>query len=273
VDAWNERFGPLLPRGLRVVKTAALPGEEDAEKHAARLGKVALDHPVLQPFTGQAVEGLTGAHFYRYMLLEADSTSRGTPLEVLAEYEDGPPALVAAHRGRGRVVLFTSTVDRDWGDLAIRTSFLPLMQRLSSYLAGSLEQRESMRVPLGQSVPLKTEKDRAVASVKSPSGADVALAPKEDGSVLAGPTVEPGLYRVLDAKGQPLPELDFAAVLDPSESDLTRLPTDALESWFGEATVRHADAATGEVPTIPMWTWLIAAAACAFFLEGTLLRK
>jgi hypothetical protein len=194
-------------------------------------------------------------------------------VEVLAHYDDGTPALVASHHGKGRVLLYTSTVDRDWADLAIRTSFLPLMQRISSYLAGSLEEREAMRVPLGQAVPLRPEGNRQIASVKSPSGEELNLAPQEDGSVMAGPATEPGVHHVMDAKGRAMPDLDFAAVLDPSESDLTRLQPEALEAWFGAATVRHADAAAGEVPTIPMWTWLIAAAACAFFLEGTLLRK
>ncbi len=272
-DAWNQRLGKVLPRSLRLVKTSAVPGQDDAENRAARLGQTTLEHPVLSPFTGQAGEGLTGARFYKYMLLEADSAGRTDPMEVLATYEDGTPALVASRHGKGRVLLYTSTVDRDWADLAIRTSFLPLMQRMSSFLAGSLEEREAMRVPLGQPVPLRADGGRAIGSVVAPSGGALALDPQEDGSLLVGPVTEPGVHRVLDAQKQPLPELDFAAVLDPGESDLSRLDHEALEAWFGEATVKHAGMAGGELPTIPVWTWLIVAAAIAFFLEGTLLRK
>ncbi|MGA9521610.1 MAG: hypothetical protein WBV82_09110, partial [Myxococcaceae bacterium] len=109
--------------------------------------------------------------------------------------------------------------------------------------------------------------------VVAPSGDPLPLAPQEDGSVMVGPVTEPGVHRVLDAQKQPLADLDFAAVLDPGESDLTRLDRDALEAWFGEATVKHAGMAGSEAPTVPIWTWLIVAAAVAFFLEGTLLRK
>ena len=63
---------------------------------------------------------------------------------MLATYEDGAPAVAVARRGKGRVALFTSTVDRDWSDFAIRTSFLPLMQRSAAYLAGALEERETL---------------------------------------------------------------------------------------------------------------------------------
>ncbi len=69
-----------------------------------------------------------------------------------------------------------------------------------------------------------------------------------------------------------MPALAFAATLDPAESDLTRLPQDALAAYFGEETVK-ASSADAERPPVPLWTWLIVAAAMAFFFEGTLLRK
>ena len=112
-----------------------------------------------------------------------------------------------------------------------------------------------------------------MGAVIAPSGEALPLDPQEDGSILAGPVIEPGVHRVQDARKQPMGDLDFAAVLDPGESDLSRLDREALEAWFGEATVKHAGMAGGELPSIPIWTWLIVAAALAFFLEGTLLRK
>jgi hypothetical protein len=271
-EEWNARLGPLLPRPLRLVKTAVLPDADNAPERAARLGQVDLEHPVLTPFTGEAGEGLTGARFYKYMLLEAEGGG-GAGGAVLATYDDGAPALVSARHGQGRVVLYTSTVDRDWADLPIRTSFLPLMQRISSYLAGSLEEREAMRVPVGSQLPLRAVGARAVGQVVSPSGQQVPVEAQKDGARVAGPIVEPGVHRVLDEKGQPLVTLDFAAVLDASESDLTRLEQDALEAWFGEATVKRAGMADADGPSVPLWTWLIVAAALAFFFEGTLLRK
>ena len=90
--------------------------------------------------SGLALEWLVFRHLY-----DRDHLS-----QVLATFEDDAPALAAARRGNGRVLLFTSTADRDWSDFAIRTSFLPLMQRFSAYLTGSLEEREEQS-PLQES--------------------------------------------------------------------------------------------------------------------------
>ena len=270
-DAFNQRFGELLPKPLRLVKTAATPGEDDAASKAARLGQISLEHPIFTPFTGQAGEGLSSARFYKYMLLESDSGSQ--PAQVLATYDDGAPAFALGRVGQGRVLLFTSSVDRDWADLAIRTSFLPLMQRISSFLTGSLEEREEMRVHVGTTVALRPEAQVRLGEVRAPSGESVPLKAQEDGSVLVGPVTEPGVHQALDGAGKPLPKLSFASVLDPGESDLARLDMKALQAWFGDATVKQGNGAGGQEPKVPIWTWLIAAAAAAFFFEGVLLRK
>ncbi len=156
-DAWNTRLRAVLPYALRLVKTTVAPDEPEAEKRAGRLGQISLEHPIFSPFTGEAGEGLTSSRYYKYMLLEA-AERRGddSPApQVLATFEDCAPAVSFARVGKGRVLLFTSTVDRDWADLAIRTSFLPLVQRTSSFLTGSLEEREEMRVGVGTTLTLR----------------------------------------------------------------------------------------------------------------------
>ncbi len=171
-DAWNLALGPLLPRRLRLPKTAVEPSAPDAPTRAARLASASATHPVLQPFIGQAKEGLFAARFYRYVLLEPGA-GQGDD-EVLATLDDGAPALAAAKRGKGRVLLFTSTVDRDWSDFAIRTSFLPFVQRACSWLAGSLDEREELKVKVGETVALP--KGAVVAQLKSPSGKELPVA-------------------------------------------------------------------------------------------------
>lgn len=274
-EAWNARMSGLLPYALRLVKTAALPDEADAERRAARLGQISLEHPIFSPFNGEAGEGLTSSRYYKYMLLEAaeSRTNGANNAQLLANFEDGAPAMALARVGKGRVLLFTSTVDRDWADLAIRTSFLPLVQRTSSFLTGSLEEREEMRVRVGTTLPLRPDPQVTISEVRAPSGERLDQKLQEDGTVQVGPIVEPGVHQVLDSKGEVKHDLSFAAVLDTSESDLGRLDLDALTSWFGEATVTRGDGEGTDQPKVPLWTWLIAAAAAAFFFEGLLLRK
>ena len=265
-DAYNAALGPLLPRRLRLPKTAVEPSAPDATARAAKLTQVEGTHPVLQPFIGQAKEGLFSARFYRYVLLEPGAEGEA---EVLATLDDGAPALAAARRGKGRVLLFTSTVDRDWSDFAIRTSFLPFMQRAGSWLAGSLDEREELKVKVGETVTLPP--NALAQSVKSPSGRELSVVKQAETRTL-GPIAEPGVYWSVGAGGQREAAGSFAAVLEPSESDLTRLSPDAISAWFGEETVR-AGAAEAQAAKVPLWTWLILAAVLAFFFEGLLLKS
>jgi len=268
-DAWNAAMGALLPRPMRVVRTAASREEQDAESRAERLAQYDDRHPLLSPFLGEAREGLLSARFYKYLLLEAAGAGE---VQVLATYRDGAPALVATRRGKGRVLLFTSTADRDWSDFAIRTSFLPLMHRAAAWLAGSLDEREALRGRVGEMLTLPAEAAQNAAAVVAPSGGTLPGQRQESGALTLGPFSEPGLHPVLDAAGRPLPGRVVPVVLEGSESDLSR-PTDAqLSAWFGEASVKAAAAAAGP-SRVPLWTWLLVAASVAFFLEGLLLRK
>lgn len=270
-EAWNLALGPVLPRRLRVVKTAVDPAAPDAATRAAKLSQVALTHPVLAPFNGRAREGLMSARFFRYALLEGESAATGS--EVLASLDDGAPVLAVARRGKGRVALFTSTVDRDWSDFAIRTSFLPLIQRLAAWLAGALDEHEDLKAQVGDSPVLKPEPPISLQSVRAPSGAELPQAKQNDGTVLVGPILEPGAHLARDGEGKVVPALSFAATLDTAESDLTRHSPEALAQWFGEDTVRDAGGPSAPGPKVPIWTWLILAAVLAFFFEGVLLRK
>ena len=52
----------------------------------------------------------------------------------------------------------------------------------------------------------------------------------------------------------------------------SRHDLDALKEWLGEDSVR-TEGQSGPRGATPLWTWLIAVAALAFFFEGALLRK
>jgi hypothetical protein len=202
-----------------------------------------------------------------------ESESGGAPAYVLGALDDGAPAFVAARQGQGRLFVFASSVDRDWCDLPIRTAFLPLMQRIAAWLTGTLDERETVRARVGETVSLTPESGQSPAFARAPSGVEVPLTPAPEASaVTGGPLPEPGRYEVVDAKGRVLDSLAFAATLDAAASDLSRHSVEALAGWFGEDAVKTAGGG-GERAKTPVWTWLIVLAVVAFFFEGVLLRK
>jgi hypothetical protein len=145
---------------------------------------------------------------------------------VLARYTNGAAALVEATRGDGRLLLFTSTIDRDWNDLPIHTGYLPALQQAVRHLARKQQRRATDDILIGRGVGLPTA-EMTKLEVRPPSGRATVF----EGDRIAGRslvrflgTERPGVYQVLgtDADGatRELDELGFAVNVDPRGSDL-----------------------------------------------------
>jgi len=290
-DRYESELGALLPRPLHVVKTAADLGAPGAGARAARFADVDWSHPALSVFTGPAREGFEGVRTWKYMLLKPVERRGSRPASagerVLVSYDDGAPALVEARRGQGRVMLYTSTADRSWSDWTIRTSFLPMVQRIAAWLSGGLEERRD--APSVVNVPRTVspfaaaggrgtdEGDHKVVAVLSPDGRENRFSAPEraaSGGVTFVPD-RPGLWQVkVEERGQSRvdPRLAFAVVPDPRESDTSRLDPQELTAYFGGAT--HARLA-GDRPagerSVPLWSVLLVLGLAAFLVEGLLL--
>jgi len=272
-EQYDVELGSLLPQRLHVVKTAAERGAADAADRAARFAGIAWDHPALSVFVGAAREGLESVRTFRYMLLRPPEREKGGAARsehVIVSYDDGAPALVEARRGLGRVVLYTSTVDREWSDWTIRTSFLPAMQRLAAWLAGELEQRPTAPSVVGEPRAVPAPSGKRVVGLVGPDRRERAA----KGGSLA-PDL-PGLWQVKVEEGGATrldPSLAFAVRADPRESDTRRLEPSELTAWFGGATHARVAAETGggESRSVPLWSILLAIAVAAFLSEGLLL--
>jgi hypothetical protein len=280
-DAYDAAFGDLLPqplKGARMVapeKRSEGEGGLENEGPAERLGRLDRRHPMLSVFPSDPV-GLRAARFYRLMLLSPipDTEHR----RALVRYESGAPALVEAEIGAGRVLLYTSTVDRDWTDLPIRPGFLPLMQQAARYLS-----RAPMREPeppglAGRPHQVPVAPDDARIEITTPSGARklydrAELAARRE---LGFPdTLETGIYHVAVAAAggplQPRPALDFAVNLDPKESDFTK----AQPAPAAPARAAGQGGAAGEAPTRRIELWHAVSVALLLFLvlEGAITRR
>jgi len=202
LESFNASLQQITPATLReVVQTKA--GESVA------ITEVKFDHPIFEVF--QESGRLASANVIGYFRSEPRANAA-----VLARFEDGSPALVEARTGKGRVLLFTSSLGSSWNDLPLTPLYLPFIHQMVRY-AGARE--ENSWYGLGQTFTVARERDAPPPAVDTPSGARLSenrLTPDGDLLVTAR---EPGFYR-LRYNQRP----GFAAVnIDGAEGDFTKL--------------------------------------------------
>jgi hypothetical protein len=223
-DHYNQTMLPLLPQQLRDPLDATY-GTRGAERQgrALRLGTLDPTHPLLTVFSAQAAE-LREAHFHRVMLL--GPTTRVDQRTVLARYSNDAAALIASSSGSGRLLLFTSTVDRDWNDLSIHPGYLPLMQRAVRYLARKHDDQQRSEVYVGHSHSIAVPSGTTRVRVVGPKGRTLIEGERVNNrrEVAFRQTFAPGTYRVALAgnAGAPVdrPEAHFVVNIDPRASDI-----------------------------------------------------
>ncbi|MEM9112023.1 MAG: BatA domain-containing protein [Myxococcota bacterium] len=241
VDAYNELLGSVLPRPLRGLKRL---GDAVGSGESAGFELLRPEHPVLEIFEGEGREGLESARSSSFILLEPSAEAEGVDL---VRFSDGQPALMARSVERGRLMLLTTSLDRDMSDLPIRPGFVPLLRRSMLWLARSLDERRREGAVLGQAHRIEVELEVESLLVRPPEGEPIPLRRARPTSDFEfRPNGRPGIYEV-DAPGRPDVEgLDFPVNVDVAESDLRRLPSEEVEALLsgdtGELEVARVDA-------------------------------
>lgn len=279
-DTWNERLRAILPQPLGLKRTAAASddGKPEGEtvdlRPAERLAPIDRRHPLLSSFPARG-DGLASARFSQLMLLAPVPDAPGRT--VVLRYESGAPALVQADVGRGRVLLLTTTIDREWTDLPIRPGFLPLVQESARFLAGAPAGDAVSAIGVGQRREITVGPEDRRLEVLRPRGESRWLTPEARSgdahvrrTVVFTETDEPGLYRVRASRSDGAvverPDESFVVNVDPVESDPTRLADDKRPDRASAA------AASGAAPKRRLELWhALSAAVLALVLAESLL--
>ena len=222
-----DTSGRLLPARLG-------PPLDRTDTHAAVLQSLDAGHPVVKPLGDPGLDTLAAVRVRRLFTTETASLPPTT--HSLLALPDGRPLLLEGTAGQGRVLLFTSTADVDWNELAVTTGYLPLIQTGVGYLARrEAEERfaTAARLPQPILVQLSEQQKAALVTITDPQGKETRLFPQEQNGQMQTASSETrlaGFYRI--RVGQ---EIGVVAVNTPlDESDITSIqPHDIGEKFPG----------------------------------------
>src|ERR1044072_439779 len=201
-ESFNSSLQQIAPAALReAVQTKA--------GASVAITEVKFDHPIFEVF--QESGRLAAANVIGYFRSEPRANAT-----VLARFEDGRTALIEASTGKGRVLLFTSSLGPSWNDLPLTPLYLPFIHQMVRY-AGTHE--EKAWYGLGQTFTVNKEKDAAPPAIDTPSGARLTENRVPPDGELLVTAREPGFYR-LRYSSQP----EFTAVnIEGNEGDFSKL--------------------------------------------------
>jgi uncharacterized membrane protein YobD (UPF0266 family) len=240
--SYNQKLSQSVPAELRDKKIGP-------EASAEKIAKLDLAHPALQGFTDPILlESLKSTRVWGYLR----ASPRGQ--SALISLANGDPLVLEQRLGAGKVILITTTADRDWTDLPLKTAFLPLLQTLAQHLAGGKRGHFDAGIAVGAAkeislppalvgkslrvtkpnkqateVPIAGEKTRAVATI-----ADNELAGVYRLSLSAGAEKNSGapqLYAVnppfLESRLEEISAAELQAKLAPVRAEV--IPINALK--------------------------------------------
>lgn len=244
----------------------------DRTEGAGAIGAVEYGHPVFEVFRAAHSGDFGTARFFRYRQLTPPAGVR-----VLARLDDGSPLLVERPVGKGRALVWASTLDTYWNDLPLRPVYLPFVHRLVRYASGVHEPAPWATV--GQTLDAasldRTAAD-AGAVVLTPSGRRVDL--KATAPVLR--LDEAGFYDVRRAADPLRAGHPAAANVDPAEADPARLDPAELVSAV-TAHAASAPVARRDEPLAPAeleksqasWWYLLVVGFLLLAVETTLSNR
>lgn len=251
-EAWAASFGGLLPGPTRDVVDL---GE------GVPIRWVDPDHP-LCPGPGPDTGTLLTARVRQVVVLEPGWPA-GT--RTLATLSSGLPLLVERPVGRGVVLVWLSSADRDWTDLPLRPGAAPFFRALFAHLSSASGSQSRASLAVGES--RFVEVSGPPLTVVPPAGREVRF----DHSGEFRSTDTPGVYRVEAIEGGETRVRDvFVVNVDPSEGTFGSPDTSPVARQ-GRTRGEAGPSSSGSdhpVRKVPLATYLVGILLGLFLVES-----
>jgi len=265
----------LLP-GWTDLRLGRFRGEEEVHE---RLTILAPDHPVFVGFEPEELQTLEEVRLRNFYRLPEDE---GRPL---LRFAGGGAAVTELSVGRGRVIVCGFHTSAIAGDLPYSPMFLPLIQRLTGYLATAGWGRFGRHFGVGETVSVEAPEGVTAASVlavRMPDDTELEAELDESKSparVELGVAEVPGAYTFL-RDGVPFARV--AVNVPRTESDRTFQSADALRAVLEPAQGSSFRALTGSSTTdavrearqgVAIHRWFLGLAFLLLIVEALVSRR
>jgi hypothetical protein len=176
--------------------------------------------------------------------------------KVLATLAGGFPLLVEFPRGNGRVLWLNASADRSWGDLPLSPAYVALVQQMAR--AKELAMQTATSAWVGEAWPDLT---KFSGDAEWPAG--------DDGTVSTR-SIHSGVFDAVSKEGKT--QWRCAVNVRRAESDLRPLDSVKLQAMLPGRVVAGTQGIREwreEIRReVPLWPWLLGAAALVFLAEG-----
>ncbi|NUO08103.1 MAG: VWA domain-containing protein [Candidatus Brocadia sp.] len=279
-DYYNNSLSALLPHRLHTIRTFSSDSPL-SEEQPLHLMTSEPAHPVIRNLSEAQMNTFSSVKFYR--IFYVDPASQGNCKTILS-FSDDTPALMERQIGRGRSVLFTSSIDRDWTDLPVKPFFLPLMQQLCRYVSGNLTEEVQKETLVKHDWQIPCPDDVNTIEITSPGGTKTVLQPhfiNNEKSFVYNQTNIPGIYDVtVEGKHHPQFPKNFPVNVDTIESNMDKIDQKEITALMGDTNLTITTSYTGEGHEVLMgeakktlWGSLLFLTLCILFIESFISRR
>ena len=242
----------------------------------------------MKVFSPKELEEMREINFYSIYTVQAREDKI---FKVGTWFSNQNPAVIESNVGKGIVVLFLSSLDRDWNDFPIQPTFLPWIQRWTQYSAKGLDSIFRQSLLVGESFRQSASGPDSNWIVRAPDGTLHILGNEEE---VFSNTFQPGIYHLFSLPSSETssaiqktlakipngaePAGTFTVNIDIQESEPGKISQKEIESFLEGMKIEiqepHSQTATPQTSDgIPLATPFLLMVAGMFLLEGWMVRK
>jgi len=203
-------------------------GEESSTNESSEgfwtLGPIKSGHVLASLAEKIPEEGRSRTHFQRYLKVEPDANAT----TILSLSESNQPLLLEKRVGDGTVLMFTTTADRAWSNLAVQPLFPILMQQAVTHMTSRPGQNDFL-VGDSPQLPVSGQEVGASVNLTAPDGSSRQVTLTEPNPGVAACPIEADDAGFFTVEAEDSSTIALAVNVDPRESETRGIQVADLE--------------------------------------------